>query len=139
MINKSQKKVIEEARTPAVIIAGPGTGKTFTIVKKVVDLVKNEHIPANRILITTFTKKAAAELNSRILSEFTKENINTDLKDLKIEKVTSIDDDSKETDVKYNEQRPEESEANEEIDSIGLITKAEKTCLLYTSPSPRDS
>ncbi len=84
MINKSQKKVIEEARTPAVIIAGPGTGKTFTIVKKVVDLVKNEHIPANRILITTFTKKAAAELNSRILSEFTKENINTDLKDLKI-------------------------------------------------------
>ena len=75
MINKSQKKVIEEARTPAVIIAGPGTGKTFTIVKKVVDLVKNEHIPANRILITTFTKKAAAELNSRILSEFSKENI----------------------------------------------------------------
>ena len=84
MINKAQKKVIEEAKTPAAIIAGPGTGKTFTIVKKVVDLVKNEYIPANRILITTFTKKAAAELNSRILSEFTKENINTDLKDLKI-------------------------------------------------------
>ena len=32
-------------------------------------------------------------------------NNNTDLKDLKIEKVTSIDDDSKETDVKYTEQR----------------------------------
>jgi len=60
-------------------------------------------------------------------------NNNTDLKDLKIEKVTSIDDDSKETDVKYNEQRPEESEANEEIDSIGLITKAEKTIVYYIS------
>ena len=84
MINQAQRRVIEEAKTPAAVIAGPGTGKTFTIVKKVVDLVKNGHIPANRILITTFTKKAAAELNSRILTEFKKEGINTDLKDLKV-------------------------------------------------------
>ena len=84
MINQAQKKVIKEAQTPAVVIAGPGTGKTFTIVKKVVDLVKNEKIPPNRILITTFTKKAAAELNTRILTEFKKEGINQDLRDLKI-------------------------------------------------------
>lgn len=84
MINQAQKKVIKEAQTPAAVIAGPGTGKTFTIVKKVVDLVKNEKIPPNRILITTFTKKAAAELNTRILTEFKKEGINQDLRDLKI-------------------------------------------------------
>ena len=84
MINQAQKLIIEEGKTPAAVIAGPGTGKTFTIVKKVVDLVKNHHIPANKILITTFTKKAAAELNTRIITEFKKEGINTDLADLKI-------------------------------------------------------
>ena len=84
MINEKQKIVIKEANTPAAVIAGPGTGKTFTIVKKVVDLVKNEGIPANKILITTFTKKAAAELNRRIVEEFKKEGINSSLKDLKI-------------------------------------------------------
>lgn len=84
MINDAQKLIIEEGKTPAAVIAGPGTGKTFTIVKKVVDLVKNHGIPANKILITTFTKKAAAELNTRIITEFKKEGINTDLADLKI-------------------------------------------------------
>lgn len=84
MINQAQKLIIEEGKTPAAVIAGPGTGKTFTIVKKVVDLVKNHHIPANKILITTFTKKAGAELNTRIITEFKKEGINTDLADLKI-------------------------------------------------------
>ena len=84
MINDAQKLIIEEGKTPAAVIAGPGTGKTFTIVKKVVDLVKNHNIAANKILITTFTKKAAAELNTRIITEFKKEGINTDLADLKI-------------------------------------------------------
>ena len=84
MINDGQRKVIYESNTPAAVIAGPGTGKTFTIVKKVVDLVKNQGISPNRILITTFTKKAAAELNVRILSEFKKEGIKADLDDLKI-------------------------------------------------------
>ncbi len=104
MLNDSQKKVICDSNYPAAVIAGPGTGKTFTIVKKVTDLVKNHDLAPNRILITTFTKKAAAELNVRILSEFKKEGIKTDLDDLKIgnfhslanifiEKYKKLDDD----------------------------------------------
>lgn len=104
MLNDSQKKVICDSNYPAAVIAGPGTGKTFTIVKKVTDLVKNHGLAPNRILITTFTKKAAAELNVRILSEFKKEGIKTDLDDLKIgnfhslanifiEKYKKLDDD----------------------------------------------
>lgn len=104
MINDGQKKVIYDSITPAAVIAGPGTGKTFTIVKKVLDLVKNKGLQANRILITTFTKKAAAELNVRLVSEFKKEGIDTDLTDLKIgnfhslanifiEKYKKLDDD----------------------------------------------
>ena len=84
MINESQKIIIEKAKTPAAIIAGPGTGKTFTIVKKVINLIKNDGLSSNRILITTFTKKAAQELQTRIISEFKKEGIKTELKDMMI-------------------------------------------------------
>ena len=84
MINESQKRIIEKATTPAAVIAGPGTGKTYTIVKKVINLIKNEGLSSNRILITTFTKKAAQELQTRIISEFKKEGIKTELKDMMI-------------------------------------------------------
>ena len=84
MINSGQEIIVKKSQLPAAVIAGPGTGKTFTIVEKVVDLVKNQNIAANKILITTFTNKAAKELNTRIISQFNKEGINADLKGLKI-------------------------------------------------------
>lgn len=84
MINESQRIIIEKAQTPAAVIAGPGTGKTYTIVKKVISLIKNQGLSPNRILITTFTKKAASELQTRIISEFNREGIKTELKDMMI-------------------------------------------------------
>lgn len=84
MINESQRIIVERAKTPAAVIAGPGTGKTYTIVKKVISLIKNEGLSPNRILITTFTKKAARELQTRIISEFNRQGIKTELKDMMI-------------------------------------------------------
>lgn len=75
MINEKQRIIIEEAETPAAVIAGPGTGKTFTLVEKVIDLIKNDHIDPNKILITTFTKKAANELITRIQARLKEEDI----------------------------------------------------------------
>lgn len=75
MINEKQRIIIEEAKTPGAVIAGPGTGKTFTIVEKTIDLIKNHHINPNKILITTFTKKASNELITRIQTKLKKENI----------------------------------------------------------------
>src|SRR5699024_977458 len=75
MINEKQRIIIEEAETPAAVIAGPGTGKTFTIVEKTIDLIKNDHIDPNKILITTFTKKAANELITRIQGKLKEEDI----------------------------------------------------------------
>lgn len=84
MINESQRIIVERAKTPAAVIAGPGTGKTYTIVKKVISLIQNQGLSPNRILITTFTKKAASELQTRIISEFNREGIKTELKDMMI-------------------------------------------------------
>jgi DNA helicase-2/ATP-dependent DNA helicase PcrA len=50
------------------IVAGPGSGKTTVIALRVLKLVFVDDIDPSNILVTTFTRKAAAELRSRILS-----------------------------------------------------------------------
>jgi exodeoxyribonuclease V beta subunit len=50
----------------AVIEASAGTGKTFTLEHLVLDLVVDKGIPLERILVVTFTEKAAKELRVRV-------------------------------------------------------------------------
>lgn len=52
---------------PLFIVAGPGTGKTTCLTLRILKLVLVDGVPPKAILATTFTKKAAAELRSRIL------------------------------------------------------------------------
>ncbi len=49
------------------LIAGPGTGKTACLAIRVLKLIYVDQIPPTGIIATTFTKKAATELRSRIL------------------------------------------------------------------------
>lgn len=84
MRNLGQEEIIKNAKLPAVVIAGPGTGKTHTIVNFVAEAIKNERFKANKILITTFTKKAAQELNTRIITRLKEEGLRVDLKDMMI-------------------------------------------------------
>ena len=49
------------------IVAGPGSGKTTVMALHVLKLIFIDEIDPKSILVTTFTKKAAAELSSRIL------------------------------------------------------------------------
>jgi len=49
------------------IVAGPGSGKTTVIALRVLKLIFVDNIPPSDILVTTFTRKAATELRSRIL------------------------------------------------------------------------
>ncbi|MDO4594565.1 MAG: ATP-dependent DNA helicase [Tissierellia bacterium] len=72
-----QKEIIENLKTPAVVIAGPGCGKTYTIVKTIVNLIK-KGINPKKMFISSFTKKASNELIVRLMSEFKKENIDHD-------------------------------------------------------------
>jgi ATP-dependent helicase/nuclease subunit A len=66
-ISDSQRRVVEHPLDrPAVVAAGAGTGKTFTIVERVAALHESGRCPADRILLLTFARKAAAELRARI-------------------------------------------------------------------------
>ena len=84
MINEKQKLIVEDAKYPCAVLAGPGTGKTFTIVQKIISLIKNDGISPNKILVTTFTKKAANELIERVESGLKRENIYADTSNMLI-------------------------------------------------------
>ena len=64
-LNEQQKSAIEQIQGSSMIIAGPGSGKTFVIVEKVLNLVKSG-ITQNSILCMTFTGKAAGEMKQRL-------------------------------------------------------------------------
>lgn len=49
-----------------LVLAGPGTGKTTTIVEAVVDRIENRGVDPERVLVLTFSRKAAGELRQRI-------------------------------------------------------------------------
>lgn len=48
-----------------MVIAGPGSGKTFTIVSRILFLIRHHHIPPEKILVITYTKAAALEMKER--------------------------------------------------------------------------
>lgn len=65
-LTTQQKKAIEYVDGPLLIVAGPGTGKTRVLVEKVLYLIENRDFDPNRILVSTFTIKAAGELKDRL-------------------------------------------------------------------------
>ena len=59
------------------LVANAGSGKTFVLSKRFVEIYKNEEIDLNAIVAITFTDKAAGELNRKIADE-TEEQISNE-------------------------------------------------------------
>ena len=64
--NASQLEAINSIDGPLLISAGPGTGKTATLVNRYANMVNNYGINPENILMATFTEKAAKEIVTRI-------------------------------------------------------------------------
>lgn len=64
--NINQQEAIAHSKGPLLIIAGPGSGKTFTLVERIINLIQQHGATADRLLVVTFTEKAAQELKTRI-------------------------------------------------------------------------
>jgi len=64
-----QRQAIEHSPSPLMIMAGAGTGKTFTLVKRIVHLIENKSIDPFHILMITYTERAARELKEKVVSE----------------------------------------------------------------------
>jgi superfamily I DNA/RNA helicase/RecB family exonuclease len=66
VLTSDQRAVVDHRGGPLLLLAGPGTGKTTTIVEAVVDRVGRGEISAGDVLVLTFSRRAAAELRERI-------------------------------------------------------------------------
>ncbi len=64
--NPDQKKAILHTYGPLLIVAGPGSGKTQTLITRTLYLLLHEKVRPEEILLCTFTDKAARELRDRL-------------------------------------------------------------------------
>ena len=65
-LNENQLDAVMHKDGPALIIAGPGSGKTRVITSRIAWLINYEKIPIQEIAALTFTNKAANEMKNRI-------------------------------------------------------------------------
>ena len=65
-LDPSQQAVVDHAGGPLLVLAGPGTGKTTTMVEAIVDLVERRGVPPEQVLALTFSRKAAEQLRDRV-------------------------------------------------------------------------
>lgn len=64
--NEEQKQAITyNKQAPLLLLAGPGSGKTFTILNRLFFLISNLQIPSEKICVISFTKASAKELQNR--------------------------------------------------------------------------
>lgn len=79
-----QREAVLTTEGPVLIIAGPGTGKTYTLVQRLAYLVVEKSVKPSEIMVVTYTEKAAKELLTRISNEFVKYDLNLNINEMLI-------------------------------------------------------
>ncbi|WP_299302926.1 UvrD-helicase domain-containing protein, partial [uncultured Fretibacterium sp.] len=88
--NSAQREAIAASDGPVLITAGPGTGKTYTLVQRTLYLIEERGVKPESILIATFTEKAAKELITRISNELILRGIAANINDMYVGTFHSI-------------------------------------------------
>ena len=64
-VNEAQCRAITHGAGAMLVLAGPGSGKTFTVTQRIKYLIEHHHVKPEDILVITFTKAAATEMQER--------------------------------------------------------------------------
>lgn len=64
-LNEGQALAVRHADGPMLVLAGPGSGKTKVLTERVRFLIEERHVSPDAILVITFSKKAAIEMQQR--------------------------------------------------------------------------
>ncbi len=73
LYNEMQQKAVDHMEGAALVLAGPGTGKTHVLTGRIVQMVKEKNIDPVRILAVTFTRRAAGEMRERLAARLSRE------------------------------------------------------------------
>lgn len=90
MISISQQEAVETIDKPLLIIAGPGSGKTFTLTERIVNIIVKKKVLPENIFISTFTEKAAKELLTRISNKIVEYGLKLNVNEFYIGTLHSI-------------------------------------------------
>lgn len=66
VLDADQQRVVDHPGGPLLVLAGPGTGKTTTLVEAIADRIENRGVHPDSILALTFSRKAAEQLRDRV-------------------------------------------------------------------------
>jgi superfamily I DNA/RNA helicase/RecB family exonuclease len=65
-LDEHQRRVVDHPGGPLLVLAGPGTGKTTTLVEAIAERVEGRGTPPDQVLALTFSRKAAEQLRDRV-------------------------------------------------------------------------
>ena len=89
-MNNAQREIIGHQDGPLLVIAGPGSGKTFSIVLRAINLLLLGKARPSELILCTYTEKAAYELRDRIAAAAQKVNFHADLSQLRVGTIHGI-------------------------------------------------
>ena len=68
-LNEKQRQAVTAALEPILVLAGPGTGKTRTLIARILYFIRQCNIAPHKIIAVTFTNKAKEEMRARLNAE----------------------------------------------------------------------
>jgi len=89
-LDPGKLQAVEATEGPVLIIAGPGAGKTLTLIHRTLHILEQGLAEPSEIILCTFTEKAALELRDRLASTAGKIGLKTDLTSLQVGTIHGI-------------------------------------------------
>lgn len=89
-LNEAQRAIVGHLEGPLLVIAGPGSGKTYSIVLRTLNLLLLEKAQPRQLVLCTFTEKAAFELRDRLATAARKVGYTSDLSELTVSTIHGL-------------------------------------------------